>query len=148
MATKMGLTSAIGSAISIVISRAKLLLGLDEIIDELYPTAVTDNNTTETYTTKAGTNITYSITFFKQGNFPAIKGTLTNSTFGTLASQNVFTFKDTEYKPKSGYTYLFDAVQGSTRVRCFINNNVLAITSAMPTGTFSIDNFQLYIAQD
>jgi len=79
MATKTGLTSAIGSAISIVVSRAKLLLGLDEIINELYPTAVTDNNTTETYTTKAGTNITYSITLFKQGNLPAIKGTITNS---------------------------------------------------------------------
>jgi len=121
---------------------------LELVVDNLYPTAVTDNNTTETYTTKSGTNITYSITLFKQGNLPAIKGTITNSTFGTLASQNVFTWKDNEYKPKSGYTYLFDAVQGSTKVRCFINNNVLAITSPMPTGTFSIDNFQLYIAQD
>jgi len=121
---------------------------LELIVDNVYPTAVTDNNTSETYTTKAGTNITYSITLFKQGNFPAIKGTITNSTFSTLSSQNVFTWKDNEYKPKTGLTYLFDAVQGSTKVRCFINNNVLAITSPMPTGTFSIDNFQLYIAQD
>ena len=73
MATKSGLTSAIGSAISIVVSRAKVLTCLGLLTDNLYPTAVTDNNTNETYTTKAGTNITYSITLFKQGNFPSIK---------------------------------------------------------------------------
>ena len=116
--------------------------------NELYSTAVSDSQTTETYTTKTGTALNYSFTLKKSGNEVMVKGTITNNGFSVLSSQNVCTWKDTEFKPKSGLTYIFDAVQGSNKVKCFINNNVFAITSPMNSGVYTIDNFQTYIAQD
>ena len=116
--------------------------------DEIYADAAADNQTNQTYTTRAGTMLNYSITLHKQGNGVGIKGTITNTTTSIQGSQNVFTWEDNEFTPKSGLTYLFDAVQGSNKIRCFINNNVLAITSPMNAGVYTIDEFKMYIAQD
>ena len=119
-----------------------------KLIDELYSALVVDNQTTQTYTTKTGTAINYSFTLKKSGNQVIIKGTITNNGFTVLGAQNVCSWKNTEYKPIGGVTYLFDAVQGSNKVRCFINNTVFAIATPMNSGIYSIENFQTYIAQD
>ena len=148
MANKATILSNINGFLTAVITQAKVRSASLEVVNELYSNAVSDNQTTETYTTKAGTALNYSFTLKKSGNEVMIKGTITNNGFSVLSSQNVCTWKDTEYKPKSGLTYIFDAVQGSNKVKCFINNNVFAITSPMNSGVYTIDNFQPYIAQD
>jgi hypothetical protein len=150
MATKTGLTTAISSAITVVITRAKLLLGLDELIDEIYPTQVTDTQTSETYTTKTGTNINYSITVIKSGNIAHIKGTVTNNTSSLLGAQNVFSWKSNEFKPKSGVNdVVFTASNNpASTIRLFLNNNNLTLLSNMqPITTYNFE-FQTYITQD
>jgi hypothetical protein len=119
------------------------------IVDEIYPSNVTDSQTTETYTTKSGTNINYSIRITKSGNIAHIQGVVTNTTASLLSPQNAFTWKDTEFRPKSGVNDIaFKGYNGTNQVSLFINNNVLAVTSNMGAlFSYSFD-FKTYITQD
>jgi hypothetical protein len=123
---------------------------MSAVVDELYPTVVTDSQSSETYTTKAGANLNYSITLHKSGNQILVKGTITNNTTLALDPQNVFTWKDTAFRPKSGVNdFTFRAIYGTgSNINLFINNSVLALTSSIPAlGVYSFE-YVLYIAQD
>lgn len=111
MATKSGLTSAIGSAISIVISRAKLLLGLDEIIDEFFPATVTDDETTTNVITKVYANIEYDLKFKKIGNTVYVNGTIKNIGTTFNAGETLATFSNSLYRPLSTSTIYVKAVR-------------------------------------
>jgi len=148
MATKTNFLSTINGFITALITQAKVRSAFSTVSDELYPTSVIDTNSTETYTTKAGSIITYSIRIVKTGNICRMKISITNT--GVLSPQNIFTWKDTEYRPKSGVNdiqFYAESTSGA-RVLCFINNSVLSFTNtAMPIGTFFTD-YITYIAQD
>lgn len=75
------------------------------IVDELYKAKVTDSNSTETYTTKNGTVVTYNITSIKKiGTYIRVDGSYTNTGISILpAGTVVFTFKDNEYKGDTSY---------------------------------------------
>jgi len=119
------------------------------IVNEIYPTQVTDSQATETYTTKAGTNINYSITVIKSGNIAHIKGTVTNNTSSLLGSQNIFIWKNNEFRPKSGFNdVVFNASNANNSIRLFLSNNVLSVTSPMQSITTYSFEFQTYITQD
>jgi len=149
MATKSNLITALNGFITAIITPTKHRNANNAIVDEIYPTQVTDSQATETYTTKAGTNINYSITVIKSGNIAHIKGTVTNNTSSLLGSQNVFTWKNNEFRPKSGVNDVnFIASNANNSIRLFLNNNVLSVTSPMqPITTYSFE-FQTYITQD
>jgi len=103
MATKTSLLTTINGFITSVITQTKHRSSMSAVVDEIYPTQVTDSQTSETYTTKAGTNINYSITVIKSGNIAHVKGTVTNNTSSLIGSQNIFTWKNNEFRPKSGF---------------------------------------------
>ena len=144
--TKTELTSAIGTAITIVISRVKLLLGLSKIVDVVYPVSVTDSNTTETYTTKEGSAITYTITLIKHGNAVHIKVSVSNLT-GTisLANGDIFDWKDTEFQPITGTSLTFK--DSTNTVEFILRANNFGYVGVIPPGTFQTD-YKFYIAQD
>jgi len=150
METKTNLISAVNGFLTAIITQSKVRDAQLEVIDEIYPDAVTDSQATETYTTKSGTNLNYTISLLKSGNKVLIKGTITNTTTLALSAQNVFTWKDTEFRPKSGVNdFTFRAIYGtSNNINLFINNNVLALTSSINAlGSYSFE-FVAYIAQD
>lgn len=119
------------------------------LINQLFPTVVNDSQSTETYTTKAGTNLNYSITIHKSGNSCHIKGSITNNTLFSQTSQNVFTWKTNEYKPKSGVNdFTFRAINGANSVNLFLNNSVLALSTSIPASSTYTFEYQFYIAQD
>jgi len=91
MATKANLLSTINGFITAVITQAKHRSSMSAVVDEIYPSNVTDSQTTETYTTKAGTNFSYSIRITKSGNIAHIKGEVRNITNSLQSSQNIFT---------------------------------------------------------
>ena len=95
MATKAGLLATINGFITAVITQAKHRSSMSAVVDEIYPTEVTDNQTTQTYTTKAGTNLNYTITIVKSGNIAHISGIITNNLEIALPNPLVFTWKDT-----------------------------------------------------
>jgi len=150
MATKSGLLATINGFITAVITQTKHRSSMSAVVDELYPNVVTDSQATETYTTKAGTNLNYSITMHKSGNQVFIKGTVNNTTTSALPPQNVFTWKTSEYKPKSGVNdFTFKGILGTDlMINLFINNNVLAITSSIPPLAVYSFQYVTYIAQD
>lgn len=150
MATKSGILATINGFITAIITQAKVRSAYSTIVDELYPNVVTDSQATETYTTKAGSVLNYSITMHKSGNQVFIKGTVTNNTTLAVDPQNVFTWKTNAFKPKSGINdFTFRAINGTSgNINLFINNSVLALTSSIPALTSYTFDYKFYIAQD
>lgn len=96
MATKSGLTTAIATAISIVITRAKILLGLNELINELWQTTTTDTLTT-------GSNVFWrNLHFKKVGNIVYVDGYITNKYAVAKSSLSIVTIPNSVYNAKTG----------------------------------------------
>jgi len=95
--TKTELTSAIGTAMSIVISRVKLLLGIGNIVDEIYATPFTDSHLTTNVFTKANTSFSYNIQSVKTGRNVVISGSFRNSTGDAIADIDLVNITDSEF---------------------------------------------------
>ena len=100
MATKANLISAVNGYLTALITYLTHRSSMLEVINELYPSKVSDSNTTETYTTKNGSVITYNISFVKQGRSVRINGTYTNPSVSVTLPTNtkVFDFKVNEFR--------------------------------------------------
>lgn len=99
MATKSALISAVNSFITSVVNITKHRNSMLEVINELYPLKVSDNSTSETYTTQTNQNITYAIQMVKQGRNIRINGTYTyNGSTLIEEGTQIFAFKDNEFK--------------------------------------------------
>jgi hypothetical protein len=99
MATKSNLITAVNSFITAVVNIVNHRLSMLEVINELYPTKVTDNDVTETFTTQVNANIIYSIQIVKQGRNVRINGSYRNTGTTILpAGTQIFTFKENEFK--------------------------------------------------
>lgn len=148
MATKTGILATINGFITAVITQAKHRSSMSTVIDEIYPSRITDTQATETYTTKAGANITYSIQIIKSGNIAHIKGSINNTTGLFLVPQNVFTFKENEWKPLSALNSIiyFTARNASGTIRMTLDSTGLSTFSTMPDQEFNFE-FITYITQ-
>ena len=144
--TKTELTSSIGTAIAIVVSRVKVLLGISKIVDVLYPTAVTDTHLTQTYTTKAGTVFNYTISLVKHGNAVHISGIVTNTSGLSVTGQDVFDFKDTEYQPITGTSQSFK--DATNTVDFILRANNFGFSSVFPPLSTYFFEYKFYIAKD
>ena len=103
MATKTDLITAIGTALSVVITRAKVILSDTAVVNELYPTKVLDSSGTETYTTKTD-DFSYSIQIVKQGRSVRMNGSYTSLRAYALPSgTKVFELKNNEFKGDTSY---------------------------------------------
>jgi hypothetical protein len=99
MATKSGLISAVNSFITSVVNITKHRNSMLEVINELYPTKVSDNSVDEIYTTQTNPNITYGIQIVKQGRSIRINGSYTYTAAAALPlGTTIFVFKDNEFK--------------------------------------------------
>ncbi len=150
MATKATLLSTINGFLTAVITQLKHRNSMSAVVDEMYTTSVTDTQANETYTTKAGTSINYSIRIIKSGNIAHISGTVRNTTSGILSPQNIFTWKTNDFRPRSGVNdFVFKAFNGGNEVTLFLNNNVLSLsTNILPTSTNYSFDFKTYITPD
>jgi hypothetical protein len=148
MATKTNFLSTINGFITALITQAKVRSAFSTVSDELYPTSVIDTQVTETYTNKSSTNITYSIRIVKSGNIAHISGQITNVTGVFLNPQYIFTWKDTEFRPKSIVNnLLFKAENSTSSVRLNLTDAGVQIVTQMANQGFSFD-FKTYITQD
>jgi len=151
MANKASILSTINGFITAVITQAKVRSAYSTVVDAVYPTEVTDSQSTETYTTKAGTDITYSLVLSKQGNQVAIKiSNLRNTTAGALSDGSaIFTWKDTEYQPKAtSNDVIIQAWRGANRLGVLVNDTGAYINDSMlPSSTTFSTEFTIYIAK-
>jgi hypothetical protein len=148
MATKTGILATINGFITAVITQAKHRSSMSTLVDEIYPSRVVDTQATETYTTKSGTNITYSINIIKSGNIAHIKGSINNVTGLFLTPQTVFTFKENEFKPLNALNSViyFTATNASATIRMSLDSTGLSTFSTMPNQEFNFE-FIAYITQ-
>ena len=127
--TKTELTSAIGTAISIVISRVKLLLGISKIVDEIYPTPIYDTQATTNVFTKQTNNFTYIIRGSKIGRNVSMSGRFTNITGVSTGSQTLVYINNPEYNNyvfPTDQIFIAQSATGQT-VLVSINGNYLYI---------------------
>lgn len=138
MATKNGLITAVNGFITSLITQTKHRDSMLEVINELYPTKVLDSNLTETYTTKNGTVITYSVQIVKQGRSVRINGSYNNtSALAIPVGTTIFTFKTNEFIGDTSY-YLGNNVEYTPYL---IKN----LNSMLPNST---TNFSIIINSD
>ena len=149
MATKTGILATINGFITAIITQAKHRSSMATVVDEIYPITITDSSDVEeqTYTTKSGTNITYSITIKKSGNIAHLKGTITNVSGLYLSTQPIFTWNESEFTPAVMDVYFF-AENSTDKVRLKLNADGLSIfNSSMINATYNFD-FKTYLTQD
>ena len=146
MATKSQVIASVNGYLTEVIDIADHRASMLDLINQLYPVSVTDSNTTETYTTKEGSAITYTITLIKHGNAVHISGNVTNTTNSALSGQDIFDWKNTEYKPITGTSQFFRDTAGV--VDFTLRANSFGFASVFPPLSTYFFNYKLYIAQD
>lgn len=115
MATKAVFTSAFNTLLSIVITKAKVLLALGNITDEFWKAEIEETQATTFVVTKTYVNSVYEIKFKKVGNTVFVDGaiTVTNGVvFNT--GQVYFTFTNSEFRPKTGSVYYLNMNQSAT----------------------------------
>ena len=151
MATKTGIIASINGFITAVITQLKLRNGFLELINELYSDAVTDSNSTETYTTKSGTDIPYNVTIKKCGNGSHIKISFRNSTSSSLpALTPIFTWKTNAFKPKVTVNdFPLQGFRGSNSVELFFGDAGLSLSEPLlPISQLYYTSYEFYINQD
>lgn len=151
MATKTGIIASINGYLTSIITIANHRLSMLDLVNELYSDAVTDSNSTETYTTKAGTSITYNVTFKKSGNEVKMALSFRNTTSSPIASlEDIFTWKNTAYRPKNPQAnFYINSYNGSNSCRLGIIGDTLSlVTPLIPSSQPFYTEFNFYIAQD
>lgn len=153
MATKANWLSTVNGFITAVITQAKLRSAFSTTADEMYPTVVTDDYVSQTYTTNGATVLRYNITIHKSGNSCHIKGIITNpQTNVSIGGGNlsIFTWKSNQYKPKAGVnSFAFKAMSGpALEVNFFLDDAGLWINGAVPANTAVSFDYKFYVAAD
>lgn len=97
--TKAQLISSVSSRFTVVVNIAKVLLGINDVINEGYSSPITDNSTSETYTTQNTASITYGVQFNKAFRAIRANGSFTNTGSISLpVGTEIFAFKTNEFK--------------------------------------------------
>ena len=151
MATKTGILATINGFLTAIITQAKVRSASSTIVDEIYPASVTDNHISQTYTNKIDSRLQYEIVIIKSGNISHISGYVTNNSAGWVQGVYVFTFKENQFKPKSGLNNLNFQVKGSTNnIDLNISSLGLFVNSGNPLLEYNsyIFDFKTYITQD
>lgn len=148
MANKSTFTSALSTALSVVITKLKVLATLAKFTDELWATTINDQSNSTNVITKTYTNATYNLNFKKAGNTVYVTGLLkvtggvTFNTGGILA-----TFTNTEFKPKDSNIFYVNGNElgtGNSIVFFFRGDTPGTITNGRPMTNntqYSINGF-------
>lgn len=136
MATKSGLTTAISTALSIVITKVKLLASLDNLVNAVYPSIITESYTnlatTNTNTTEIGTTHYYTTYWIKQGRKVSVFGTITNKTGASTTNEDWITIDTGEFTPQEVINeFIANSTTDNRNVRCRVSGNIIQVRSAL-----------------
>ena len=136
MATKSGLISSISTALSIVITKAKVLLSLNNLVDAVYPNIITEAYTnlatTTTNTTPIGTTHYYTTYWIKQGRKVSVFGNISNKTGASTSNENYITINVGEFTPQAVTNeFIAHSMSDNRNIRCRISGNNIQVRSAL-----------------
>ena len=141
MATKTTIENLINSNLAsgsnITASEHRAVLNI--ILNELYPTPISDTQATTNVVTKIGTNFTYNLQFTKTGRNIHICGSITNISGSILNSlEDILKITNSEFEPYTNYTLIGSNSNGN--VELSFNSDALTLVSSIGVGEQIIIN--------
>ena len=139
MATKTNLISAINTQLTAIITQAKVRLASLQLVNEIYPTPISDTQSTTNVVTKIGTNFTYNLQFSKVGRNIHVCGSITNISGSILSSlEEILEVTNSEFEPYTNYTLIGSNSNGN--VQLSFNSDALILSTSMGVGESIIIN--------
>ena len=140
MATQTNLISAINTQLTAIITQAKVRLASLQLVDEIYPTPISDTQLTTNVVTKIGTKFTYNLQFTKTGRNIHVYGIITNISGSILSSslEEILEVTNSEFEPYTNYTLIGSNSNGN--VTFSFNSDALTLVSSIGVGESIIIN--------
>ena len=143
MATKTTIENLINSNLAsgsnITASEHRAVLNI--ILNELYPTPISDTQLTTNVVTKIGTNFTYNLQFSKVGRNIHVCGIITKVSGSSILGddlEEILEITNSEFEPYTTYTLIGSNSNGN--VALSFNSNALTLTTSMGVGERIIIN--------
>ena len=139
MATKTSITSAINGFITAIVTVTKVRSAFDTLLNNVYPTPISDTQLTTNIVTNIGTQFTYDLQFSKVGRNIHIYGSITNISGSILSSvEDILKITNSEFEPYTNYTLMGSKSNGN--VDLSFNSDALTLVSSMGVGETIIIN--------
>ena len=140
MAIKSNIISTINGFITAIVTVSKVRSSFDTIVDNIYPTPISDTEATTNVVTKIGTNFTYNLQFTKTGRNIHVCGSITNVSGSILGGsvEEILEVTHTEFEPYTTYSFICSNSNGN--VELSFNSNALALVSSIGVGETIIIN--------
>lgn len=141
MATKTSITSAINGFITAIVTVTKVRSAFDTLLNNVYPTPISDTQLTTNIVTKIGTKFTYNLQFSKVGRNIHIYGSITNISGSILSSvEDILKITNSEFEPYTNYTLIGSNSNGNGNVFLSFNSDALTLVSSIGVGETIIIN--------
>ena len=139
MATKTSITSAINGFITAIVTVTKVRSAFDTLLNNVYPTPISDTQLTTNVVTKIGTKFTYNLQFSKVGRNIHICGYIKNVSGSILNSvEEILEVTNAEFEPYTSYNFIGSNLNGN--VILSFNSDALKLVSSMRVGETIIIN--------
>lgn len=139
MATQTNLISAINTQLTAIITQAKVRLASLQLVNEIYPTPISDTQATTNVVTKIGTKFHYNLQFTKTGRNIHLCGSITNISGSILSSvEEILEVTNSEFEPYTNYSLIGSNTNGN--VGLSFNSDALTLVSSMGVGETIIIN--------
>ena len=133
MATKTSIASAINGFITAIVTVTKVRSAFDTLLNNLYPTPISDTQLTTNVVTKIGTKFTYNLQFSKVGRNIHIYGSITNVSGSILGSlEEILEVTNAEFEPYTTYSLIGSNPNGN--VVLSFNSDALMLVSSIGVG--------------
>ena len=139
MATKTNITSAINGFITAIVTVTKVRSAFDTLLNNVYPTPISDTQLTTNVVTKIGTKFTYNLQFSKVGRNIHIYGSITNVSGSILGSlEEILEVTNAEFEPYTSYYIIGSNTNGN--VSLSFSSQALTLVGSMGAGETIIIN--------
>ena len=139
MATQTNLISAINTQLTAIITQAKVRLASLQLVNEIYPTPISDTQATTNVVTKISTNFTYNLQFTKTGRNIHICGFIKNISGSILSNiEEILEVTNSEFEPYTAYDFICGNLNGN--VVLSFNSDALTLASSIGVGETIIIN--------
>lgn len=144
MATKSNLLSSINTQLTAIITQAKHRLSMSALVDELYPSVISDTQaTTNVLTASNGTDRTYNLKIVKQGRCVTVTGRLKNTLTSIVSNVEFATVTNAEFLASGTINYYGFGENGNVKIT-FTSSGSLLVTGSMASESEIEINFTYF----
>ena len=105
-----------------------------ELINNIYPTPITDTHLTTNILTRINTNFTYNLTFTKIGRMVHVNGTITSVSGSIMSLEDIASITTSEFSPYSGYSFAFTTSISNSQCAFNISGGGIFLVSSLGAG--------------